>query len=278
MNAPIKFTLKTLAIWIAFLVSQIVSGLIVGLLYQTPIPEAHDGPLNAVQAMLIVTALHALVMSLLASQMHGPWWRKALVLGSVYYVVNTALSMIEALYFNDFVKISPDLIVALSIGDLVKSVICAVISAWLWKSASQGHTPSSGLIWKFPLISGLYIVAYFAAGTFIAWQGEAVRAYYEQGQNINQLNLAVLQFGRGLIWAAMVWLLARYLKTTTPNRALLSGLAFAVFMGAGLLFPNPLMPWDVRKFHLVEIMASNMAFGVIASLIMMIGARKSATL
>ena len=123
----------------------------------------------------------------------------------------------------------------------------------------------SGLGWRLALIIPLYIAFYFGAGQFVAWQGAALRAYYDQAQHIDRAQLAQLQVVRGAIWAGLTWMSVRQLTGRPLARALTIGVVFAVIMVMPLVIPNPYMPWDVRKMHFLEIASSNFLFGILAA-------------
>ena len=49
------------------------------------------------------------------------------------------------------------------------------------------------------------------------------------------------------------------------QRALLIGASLALFMGASLVIPNPLMPPDVAMAHLWEVLPSNFLVGLVGT-------------
>jgi hypothetical protein len=70
------------------------------------------------------------------------------------------------------------------------------------------------------------------------------------------------------VWAGLALLIAATISGPARSRAVLAGLAFAVFMVGPLLYPNAFMPWAVRQVHLVEIGTSNLLFGLVAVLLL----------
>ena len=257
---------KALALWAALLAGNVAGGLIVSL--PGPAAPAADGPLGTGQALLLVNALFALMLAALAERMAGPAWRRALTLFVILYTVETLLSTIEAIFFGAFLHMPDGLLGGVAAIGAVKSAIACLALAWLWRGEGPEARAPAGIGWKLPLIATLYLGFYFGAGTLIAWQSEAVRAFYLNGAGIDNRAVALLQLGRGAIWAGLAWLLARSLGGSPGAKGLLAGLAFAIFMDAPLLFPNPIMSWAVRQVHLVEIGVSNFLFGLLAVLLL----------
>jgi hypothetical protein len=249
------FVAKFAAVWLALIIGQIAGGVIGQILIHAATPAFKpDGPFDLMTAMLISSGLYALVLSAMASQMRWGFRGRAISLFILLYVLESLLSEIEAIYFNTYLHMSNSLLVSMAVGAAIKAAIVALVCAALWRGGGQPVERFSGLAWKIPAIIPLYVVFYFGAGALIAWQSADVRAYYAQGFHIDQGQLALLQVGRGLIWA------------------LLTGAAFSVLMALPLLYPNPLMPWPVRQVHLVEVGVSNFLFGVVVSLLLLWGA------
>ncbi|MFT4074691.1 MAG: hypothetical protein QM647_04100 [Asticcacaulis sp.] len=263
---------KFAGVWLALIIGQIAGGL-VGQMVTPGVVQAFkpDGPFDLMTAMVLSSALYALILSAMTARMRWTFQGRALTVFILLYVLESGLSEIEALYFNSYLHMSNSLLTQMAIGNLVKSAIVAVVCAWLWRGEAQPAEPLSGLAWKIPVIISLYVVFYFGAGALIAWQSADVRAYYAQGFHIDQGQLALLQVGRGLIWALLAWLSVTSLTGGVWRRALLTGAAFSLLMALPLLYPNPLMPWAVRHVHLIEVGVSNFLFGILASLILLSG-------
>lgn len=277
MKNAMIFAAKTVAVFVALIIGQMVSGMVILAAIHGAIPAmATDGPFTAAQAMPVIAAANAIILALLAANMRWSTWGKAAAVFVIFYILETGLSQIEAWYFNSYMHVSPALLTGMALGNLVKAALAAVVCALLWPSRIGEPAESlGGLVWKMPVIIPLYIVFYFGAGALIAWQGAAVRAYYQQGFHIDTGQLALLQVLRGAIWAGVALLIVKSLKGGVMFRALMTGLAFAVLMALVLLLPNSFMPWDVRKMHLMEIFSSNLLFGILAALILMIGKKRA---
>lgn len=275
MKPVLSWPLKIAALTGVLIIGQMVGGMIGAAITHAPVPGTGDGPLNGMQAQGVISLLFAMVMALLAAHMRVGFWSKAAVLAIVMWGVESLQALIEAAYFADYLHLPMNTLVMGGIGSAVKAVLAAVVAAWLWRSKeASGFDWPRGLWWKFILIIPLYIVAYFGAGALIAWQGAELRDYYQQGMQIDQKELMLLQAGRSLIWAALALLIVASVHGGKWLKAGLVGLSFAVFMAVVLLYPTDFMPWAVRRMHLVEVFVSNLLFGIIAGHILLIG-RKS---
>ncbi|CAM3365309.1 hypothetical protein [Asticcacaulis taihuensis] len=270
MNRYVVFALKFAGVWLALIIGQMAGGMIGQMLtHAAPPAMKPDGPLSLTAAIVVAAGLFAVVLSAMAPAMQWSFWGRFAALFGLLYGLESLLSLIEAIYFNAYVHMTDALLWMMAVGNAVKAVLAALVCALLWRGESQPAERFSGLAWKIPVIIPLYIVFYFGAGALIAWQSADVRAYYAQGFHIDQGQLALLQVGRGLIWALLALLSVASLTGGTWKRAVLTGLAFSVFMAATLLYPNPLMPWSVRHVHLVEVGVSNFLFGILAALILL---------
>jgi len=265
MKASLTWIGKALAVWLALLAGNVIGGLLIGM----PVMEIpQDGPLTLGVAFPLTNALFALVLAALASRMPGPAWRRIAILFLILFTTETLLSVIESVFFADYLHLPAGLLASMTGIGAVKAVLGALAAGLLWRP--DGPTPPvpTGLAWKIPAIVASYVVVYFGAGHLIAWQSATLRAYYGDGLAFNDAGLVLLQIGRGLIWAGLVLLAACSLHGSTRARAVLTGAAFSIFMASSLLYPNGFMPWAVRSVHLVEIATSNFLFGVVAILIL----------
>jgi hypothetical protein len=121
---------------------------------------------------------------------------------------------------------------------------------------------------KLLLAAVLYVLLYFTAGYAIAWQSEAVRAFYGNGLDIPSPGALILpQLLRGFVFAGIAALLAGCLARPLPARAFLVAITFGSLMVLPLLLPNAAMPWELRRVHFLELAVSNFLFGLAASFI-----------
>lgn len=270
--------LKSTAIWLVLVICQLVGGMLLFRGAHGAPAFAADGPLNAGQALLTVNLVEAVLLAALASAMRLRGVKLGLTLATVYFGGYSGLSAIEVVIYHADLPVSlADLNVYVML-DLFRSVAVGAAIAFIWRGEARGDALNlRGLVWKLPAVAAVYVVCYSAAGYGIAWQSAAVHAYYVHiAEHYSFAMMMPLQFGRGLIWSGLAWLLARGFVSATWPAALLTGFAFSLLMAAPLLYPAPFMPWSVRVVHLVEIGSSNLVFGIIAALILLGGATRSA--
>lgn len=271
MKTTLQWATKAAVIAVVLVMGTVIAGV---LLRPPGLPGTPDGPLSAAQAMLIVGMLEAMLLSLLAMRMNLRGWKLGLALAAVLFGIETGLSMIEAAFFNADLRLPPATLWMLTLAALLRDMLAGIAIAYLWRgSATAPPIACQGLSWKLPTITLLYVLAYFLAGTLIAWQSPAVRAFYANVQHISLGSLALLQVGRGLVWTGLVFLMVQSLQGPALQKALLCGVTLALLMTLQLLYPSGVMPWSVRSVHIVEIGVSNLVFGMLAALILLKGAR-----
>lgn len=259
--------LKFLALWAVLASATVLTGLIP---LQPPVAGVADGPLGALTAVLVVNGLAALVVGGLTARLSGSRWSRPATVFAVLFLSETGLSWIEAVFFNDFVRMSAAALGGMAIAGLVKSAIGAVVAVRLWRVSPQTEAPGHGVRLTLATglsvagLSALYVVFYFAGGASVAWSSAVVRRFYGEGMQIDPGLLALLQLGRGAIWTGLAALLAARLQGRTLTVAGLAGAAFAILMAAPLLYPSAVIPWAVRQVHLVELVLVNFTFGALA--------------
>lgn len=271
MKTHLIWAAKAVGLWLVLVAGMMAGGM---LFFRGAPTIAPDGPFDAGQALLVVNAGVAVVLAWLAerARLRGP--ALGLTLASALFGIETVMSLIEAVVFNNDLKMSMTTMWNGAFSNLLRDVGTGVAIALMWRGrALEASLALRGLAWKFPVIAVLYVVCYFVAGSFIAWQSAEVRAYYANIADISLPYLLAVQFVRGLMWAGIVLLLARALRGSLWTKAVLSGVALSVIMDLQLLFPNPVMPWPVRSVHMVEVGISNFVFGALAGLILLSGGR-----
>lgn len=264
---------KFIAVWLAL----IVIGMLAGMLGAPSAPPiTTTDPLTAVQAEIIVSGLFAALLSILAAHIKLAFRSKLITLFVIFYGVENVMSEIEAIYFNASLHLSSSALVYIAVSGALTAAVGAAVTAWLWPANRAEPMPAlSGLAWKVPVIIPLYIVFYLGAGGLIAWQSPVVRAYYANGAHFDMVGLLLLQVLRGAMWAGLAAVAVKSVSGSGMFRALMTGLSFAVFAVAPLLYPNAFMPWPVRQMHIIEILVSNLMFGYLAASILLSG-RKAA--
>ncbi|MGZ3306286.1 MAG: hypothetical protein ACXU8U_10545 [Asticcacaulis sp.] len=254
-------------------VVMVVAGYAAGMLFHWNVPPLKDEPLDPLLASLIVAGIGAAVMTGLAERARLRGWPLGLALFIVLYMVESGLSLIEAIAFNNDLKIGGTVLVQGAITSLLRDAAAGIAIAFLWRGETSGTPPLlRGLWWKAPVLAVLYFICYFTAGLF-AYATPAAHNFYTHAPQISLAWLTELQLMRGLIWTALAFLIVRSLDGPAWQKALLTGMAFSVLMAAQLLLANPFMPWPLRCVHIVEIGVSNFVFGSLAGLILLAGAK-----
>ncbi|MBP2160084.1 hypothetical protein [Asticcacaulis sp. BE141] len=271
MKSAMIWGAKAIGLWIVLLLGSVAGGMLF-LRDVTAVPDT--GPLDAGQALLVVNAGVAAVLALLAARMRLRGWMLGLVLGGALFGIETFMAQVETLVFNNDIQMSPATILNVCFAGLLRAALAGVVVALMWRGRSANGQPApKALAWKFPVIGVLYVICYFAAGQFIAWQSPDVRAFYATVGEISRPYLIAVQWVRGLMWAGIILMLVQALRGGTWSKALLSGLALSLLMDLQLLYPNPVMPWPVRFPHLIEVGVSNFVFGLLAAAILLNGGR-----
>lgn len=269
MSLPGTGLAKAAILWLTLVVGQALGA---WLFPRTGATFAADGPLNALQVMLAVSAVDAAILALLAGRMRARGWNLGLVLATVMFGVQTGLGLIKMVVVNidlhTFAAIQLSGVAAM----LLRDALAGAAVAALWRGPDDGPARQlRGLVWKAPAVAAFYMVWYFPAGSLIAFSSPAIRAFYDYINQIDPVVLAGVQFGRGLIWCGLAYLLARNLSGPSWRTALLTGVAFSGFMAPQLLYPSPFMEWPVRAMYMVEIGALNFVFGALVALKLLVG-------
>jgi hypothetical protein len=155
----------------------------------------------------------------------------------------------------------------------------AVLVLGRWKSPAEAGSPDTwrprrGWWGKVLASGGIYLALYYLFGYYVAWKNPALRDYYggtDPGSFLAQMINVIrdtpwmlpLQFVRGLLWVALAVLVIRMMNGRRWELALALALLFGV-PSLYLLFPNPLMPDEVRLVHLVETLPYQLLFGAFA--------------
>jgi hypothetical protein len=280
MRAALVIALKVAALTVVhFVCFTIASALVFS---EESVRQPSSEQTSTALALLAVSFLNTLVLSLIILRSRWAGWKLALAVALAFYGVMTVMGQIESLVFltNLPAGTVPRLFL---LGAIVAALFSpvAVIVLGKWKSpaavgdASEAVRMSlAGWPWRLTLIVASYLVLYFTFGYFIAWRNPAVPVFYgeaDPGSFFAQMGAVLrdtpwrvpLQIGRALLWAAIAFLVLLMMRGPWWSVALAVSFLFAVVMNAQLLLPNPYMPEEVRMAHLVETATSNFIFGMI---------------
>ena len=254
------------------------------------LPEtlAELGPVPTNTALLIVCVATVLVLMWMihSSRWHG--WKLMLWMSVAFYLVMTLVTQLEAWYFLLGVTIGPELMSRLFIQGIPTAFIFIPITVLVM---GRVRVPANGTaspvivpmpfkewLWKLGVIYIVYLVLYYTAGYFIAWQNPEVRAFYgspgdalpffQQMMNVfvNDPWLTPYQLVRTLIWVAGALFIIRGSRLSMWQTALIVGLVLSVPQNIGHLLPNSLIPLNsVRISHMIETASSTFVFGMIVT-------------
>ena len=251
-----------------------------------PGTPAEPGPVPEMIGLLIVCSTTVLIVMgmIYSSRWHG--WKLILSMSVAFYLVVTFVMQLEAWYFLLGITIGPDLMSRLFIQGIPTAFIFIPLAVLVMGRLRAGE-PNAGRItpmplkewlWKLGVIYMTYLVVYYLAGYFIAWQNPEVRAFYgspgdalpffQQMAHIFTSDpwLTPYQFLRTLIWVAGAYPVIRGSRLSLWQTALLVGLMLSVPQNIGHILPNSLIPLNsVRMSHMIETASSTFVFGVIVT-------------
>ncbi|HUF00398.1 MAG TPA: hypothetical protein VMN99_14165 [Anaerolineales bacterium] len=253
-----------------------------------PATTAEPGLVPANTALLIVCISTVLVIMLMihSSRWHG--WKLMLSMSVAFYLVMTLVTQFEAWYFLLDVTIGPELMSRLFLQGIPTAFIfmpLAILVMGRFRALAQEPAsraiqpmPLKEWLWKLGVIYIAYLVLYYAAGYFIAWQNPDVRAFYgspgdalpflQQMAHVftNDPWLTPYQLLRTLIWVTGADAIIRGSRLSLWQTALIVGLALSVPQNIGHLLPNPLIPLNsVRISHLIETASSTFIFALLVT-------------
>ena len=224
-----------------------------------------------------------IIALILSSRWHG--WKLVLTLAFAYYGAVTFLPQIETWYFMSNITVSSKLLPRLFIMGLPVAFVYVPLTVLILRKRRMNsiieHTaavkmPVKQLLFKLLGIALLYIVLYWGAGYYIAWQNPDLRSFYgspgailpfwEHTTNTLRIDSGLMPFQalRGMLWTLCAIPIISGSKVNAWWTAILVGLFFTIPQISGLILKNPLMPIaSVRLSHMIEGIASNFVFGMI---------------
>ena len=279
----LSYALRFIIIFILFAaLFMLGSGIVAG---KIPAGGSEPGLVPDFAGFLLIVALETAIIGALILTSRWGGWKLAILLSLAYYGAVTILTQLEAWYFLSSLTISPDLIPALFAMRIPVCFIAIPLSVLIlgrWKVPPDTE-PNAALVmpvgqwaWKIALLVVAYILLYWCAGYFIAWQNPAVRSFYGSPgpaapfltHTLNTLSndplLFPFQMLRAILWVLCALPIVRGSKVNAWWTAVLVGLMFSMPQNIAHILANPLMPIaSVRLSHLVETASSTFVFGMI---------------
>ena len=279
-----KWILRFILLYILFTVIFMIGSMAVeGVMPDTAVSE--PGLVPATSGLLIIALADLLVIAALILTSRWGGWKSAVSLALAYYGAVALLTQIETWYFLSSITVSPQLLPRLFLMGIPTAFLFIPLAVWaLGKGRAAADTvpnpalvmPVQQWIWKLAAIAVVYLVLYWGAGYFIAWQNPELRAFYGQpGEALpffthtaNTLRhdprLFPLQILRALLWVLCALPVIRGSRVNPWWTALLVGLLFSVPQNLGHILANPLLPIaSVRLSHMIETASSTFIFGTI---------------
>ena len=245
---------------------------------------SEPGLLSEEIGMVILGIINTILIVglILTSRWNG--WRLASFLALAYYGAFTFITQVETWYFLTEITVSPKLLPRLFIMGLSIPIIyipLAILICRKWKKrdvATENPNmimPFKQFLLKLGVIAIIYLVIYWLAGYYIAWQNPELRAFYGSPGEIEPFfthtfatfsktpSLILLQLVRGMLFAIIVMPIILGSNVKPWLSGLLVGFLFATPHLVHIL-PNPLMPIaSVRLSHMIETATSTFVFGLI---------------
>ena len=295
MKATLLIAIRLVALTILYFVCfAVVSGALLSPAAQQSDPGQAGG---ALAALLTVSILNAAVLAYVIIRSRWIGWKLMLTIFFVFYGVTTLMPQIETAFF--LTRLPPGMLPRLFLAGAIIAALFSPLAVLILgkrkpcepkdEANNQSHLrlnmPLGEWVGKLCLIVIAYVVIYFTFGYFIAWKSAAVRAYYggqDPGSLLTQMSSVIretpwlipLQVVRAILWAAIAVPVIRMMKGRWWEAGLAVALLFGVVATSLLLFPNPLMPREVRMVHLLETATSNFLFGWLVVLVLC-GRRRS---
>lgn len=249
-----------------------------------PDTPSEPGLVDGVTGMLILGIINTILIVSLIVSSRWRGWRLALPLALAYYGSFTLITQVETWYFLSGITVSPELlrglfIMGLPVPFLFIPLAVKVCGRWKGKRTDNENInmvmPKGQLGLKLGVIALVYLMIYWCAGYFIAWQNPELRAFYGSPGEIvpfwehtlstfwSSPDLILLQLLRGLLFAVIAIPVIRGSNVKPWLTALLVGLLLAV-PHLGHIISNPLIPVaSIRYSHMIETASSTFLFGLI---------------
>jgi len=264
--------------------SMAVSGLL-------PPIKTEPGLVSTGTGFIIIAIINTLMITTLILSSRWSGWRLALSLAFAWYGAITVIMQIETWYFLSANTVDAKLLPRLFIMGLPVAFVFVPAAVWiLGKGRANTGTlstwhlnmPAKTWLWKLGIIMLTYLVLYWYAGYYIAWQNPELRRFYGSPGPIlpfwqhtlqtleTDPGLVPFQLLRALLWTLFALPVIAGSKLNTTKTALLVGGFLSIPQNLGHIMENPLLPIaSIRLSHLIETISSTFLFGVIMTYILL---------
>ena len=280
-----SYTLRFILIFILVTVFYVIgSGVLAGKL---PTAGAEPGLVPDEIGLILICLAETVTISSLILTSRWSGWKLVILLPLAYYGATTFIMQIETWYFLSDLTVSPEVLPLLFLMRMPLCFIAIPLAILiLGKGKAQKNDapnrasvmPVMQWVWKAAFLAVVYVVLYWSAGYFIAWQNPELRAFYGAPGEIvpfwthtlttlqDGSNLFPFQLLRGLLWMLFALPVIRGSKVNVWWTALLVGMMLALPQNISHILSNPLIPIaSVRTSHLIETASSTFVFGLIVT-------------
>jgi hypothetical protein len=272
------------ALYVLFLVCFVIGSLPVA----SALPDAatsQPGLVSPGAGLLIIALVNVAVVAALILTSRWGGWKLAVSLALAYYGAVTLLPQVETWFFLSSISVDRRLLVRLFLMGVPAAFLFVPAAVWVLgkgrdpRAASPSpalRMPAGEWIWKLTALAVAYVLLYWGAGYFIAWQNPELRAFYgqpgdalpffEHTANVlrSDPSIFVFQVFRALLWVLCALPIVMGSRVGLWPTALLVGLLFSLPQNVGQILANPLMPLaSVRHSHMVETASSTFVFGLL---------------
>lgn len=284
---PGRWPLRLALLYVLFLVLFVLGSLPVGAA-MPPGRTSEPGVLGPVAGLLAIALVSVGLVAALILTSRWSGWKLAIGLAVAWYGAVTFLTQIETWYFLTSLSVDPRLLPALFAMGIPTAFVFVPAAVWILGRGgrhSEGPPPERRVggeagVWigRLAVTAVIYVVLYWTAGYFIAWQNPELRAFYgSPGAALPFLAhtaqtlrsdpwLLPFQLLRGVLWALCALPVILGSRLNVGRTAVLVGLLFSVPQNVAHLIANPLMPVaSVRLSHMIETALSNFVFGLLVT-------------
>ncbi|MEQ1587040.1 MAG: hypothetical protein ABL895_14230 [Cyclobacteriaceae bacterium] len=239
-------------------------------------------PFNIGLLVVGITNTLLVIALVLSSRWSGRYLE--LLLAAAYYGVVTFVMQIETWYFLSDITVNSHQLPYLFFMGLPVAFLFVPLSVLI---LGKGHKqeevnfkpfvmPVRQWVWKLSCLAVAYMLLYWLAGYYIAWQNPELRAFYGSPGSITPFwqhtantlrsdpGLFPFQIVRSMIWVLCALPVIYGSRVNVWMTALLVGTFFSTPQNLGHIMENPLLPLaSVRLSHLIETASSTFVFGLI---------------
>jgi len=272
-----KMILLTIILVMCYSIATFVSGM-------SSLPAGSetgpDSTRGVMTALLINAFLQTLVLSYVILRSRWRSWKLMGALLMAFYGSHTVIAQIESMTYLPR-QLPPGMVSRLFVMGAVLTLLFTPLAVLILgkmrrAALAEAEHPRSAMTknewtWKLILIAAVYLFLYYFFGYFVAWKNPAVQAYYggtDPGNLLAQLAaifrttpwMFPFQMLRAFLWVVLVLPMTRMLKGNSWEKAFAMACFFAIWSFM-LLIPNPYMPAEVARTHLIETVLADFIFG-----------------